>query len=54
MKIIKRVTPPTGLRRELWRLPMLLYRIRLGRPMGHVAPGREASDQGASWRVRRA
>lgn len=30
MKIVKRPAPPTGLRRRLWRLPILLYRIGLG------------------------
>lgn len=35
MKIVKKATPPTGLRRRLWRLPIRLYRMGLGPLMGH-------------------
>ncbi len=34
MEIVKKATPPTGLRRRLWRLPIRLYRIGLGPLMG--------------------
>ncbi|MEE6307961.1 nitroreductase family deazaflavin-dependent oxidoreductase [Plantactinospora veratri] len=34
MEIIQRPDPPTGLRRRLWRLPIWLYRMRLGRLLG--------------------
>ncbi|TLF48565.1 nitroreductase family deazaflavin-dependent oxidoreductase, partial [Nonomuraea sp. KC401] len=34
MEIVKRPAPPTGLRRTLWRLPILLYRVGLGRLLG--------------------
>jgi deazaflavin-dependent oxidoreductase (nitroreductase family) len=34
MRIVKEVTPPTGLRRVLWRLPIRLYRLGLGRFLG--------------------
>ncbi|MGI5151084.1 nitroreductase family deazaflavin-dependent oxidoreductase [Plantactinospora sp. CA-294935] len=34
MEIIRRPEPPTGLRRRLWRLPIWLYRMRLGRLLG--------------------
>lgn len=34
MEIVKRPMPPTGLRRKLWRLPILLYRCGLGRLLG--------------------
>ncbi|MEV0168752.1 deazaflavin-dependent oxidoreductase (nitroreductase family) [Nonomuraea fuscirosea] len=34
MEIVNRPAPPTGLRRRLWRLPILLYRLRLGRLLG--------------------
>ncbi len=34
MEIIKRPDPPSGLRRKLWRLPILLYRIGLGPLLG--------------------
>ncbi|GAA0950189.1 nitroreductase family deazaflavin-dependent oxidoreductase [Nonomuraea longicatena] len=30
MEIVNRPAPPTGLRRRLWRLPILLYRMGLG------------------------
>lgn len=30
MEIIERPPPPTGVRRLLWRLPIWLYRLRLG------------------------
>jgi deazaflavin-dependent oxidoreductase (nitroreductase family) len=30
MEIIDRPGPPTGIRRRLWRLPVQLYRLRLG------------------------
>ncbi|NUR92189.1 MAG: nitroreductase family deazaflavin-dependent oxidoreductase [Nonomuraea sp.] len=35
MKIVDRPSPPTGLRRRLWRLPILMYRIGLGSLLGH-------------------
>ncbi|GAB3971542.1 nitroreductase family deazaflavin-dependent oxidoreductase [Actinoallomurus acanthiterrae] len=35
MEIVKNVTPPTGLRRRLWRLPIRLYRMGLGPLLGH-------------------
>ncbi|MFF4419032.1 nitroreductase family deazaflavin-dependent oxidoreductase [Streptosporangium sp. NPDC001559] len=35
MKIVNRPAPPTGMRRRLWRLPILLYRVGLGPLMGH-------------------
>ncbi|NUP62101.1 MAG: nitroreductase family deazaflavin-dependent oxidoreductase [Nonomuraea sp.] len=35
MEIVKRPGPPTGLRRRLWRLPILLYRLGLGPLLGH-------------------
>lgn len=34
MEIIKKPTPPAGLRRRLWRLPIRLYRMGLGPLMG--------------------
>ncbi|MEV0202028.1 nitroreductase family deazaflavin-dependent oxidoreductase [Nonomuraea sp. NPDC050691] len=34
MEIIKRPAPPTGLRRGLWRLPILMYRVGLGPLLG--------------------
>ncbi len=34
VEIVKKVTPPTGLRRRLWRLPLWLYRMGLGPLMG--------------------
>lgn len=34
MEIVNRPGPPTGLRRTLWRLPILLYRCGLGRLLG--------------------
>lgn len=34
MEIVNRPDPPTGLRRVLWRLPILMYRLRLGRLLG--------------------
>lgn len=34
MEIVKRPGPPTGLRRKLWRLPILLYRLGLGPLLG--------------------
>jgi deazaflavin-dependent oxidoreductase (nitroreductase family) len=34
MRIIKKPSPPTGLRRRLWRLPIQLYRWGLGPLMG--------------------
>ncbi|GAA3165587.1 nitroreductase family deazaflavin-dependent oxidoreductase [Nonomuraea salmonea] len=34
MEIVKRPAPPTGLRRKLWRLPILLYRLGLGALLG--------------------
>lgn len=35
MKIIGTPSAPTGLRRLLWRLPLYLYRLGLGRLFGH-------------------
>ncbi|SDQ55402.1 nitroreductase family deazaflavin-dependent oxidoreductase [Thermostaphylospora chromogena] len=35
MKIIGTPSPPRGLRRLLWRLPIRLYRLGLGRLFGH-------------------
>jgi deazaflavin-dependent oxidoreductase (nitroreductase family) len=35
MEIINRPAPPSGLRRRLWRLPILLYRMGLGPLLGH-------------------
>ncbi len=34
MQIIKKVGPPTGIRRALWRLPIRLYRLGLGPLLG--------------------
>ncbi|TXK40019.1 nitroreductase family deazaflavin-dependent oxidoreductase [Nonomuraea sp. C10] len=34
MDIVKRPDPPSGLRRTLWRLPIHLYRLGLGRLLG--------------------
>ncbi|MFF0864048.1 nitroreductase family deazaflavin-dependent oxidoreductase [Nonomuraea sp. NPDC003560] len=34
MEIVSRPDPPTGLRRRLWRLPILLYRLGLGPLLG--------------------
>lgn len=34
MRVVKKVTPPTGFRRSLWRLPIRLYRLRLGPLLG--------------------
>ena len=34
MEITDRPSPPTGLRRLLWRLPIQLYRLGLGRLLG--------------------
>ncbi|MFD8563667.1 nitroreductase family deazaflavin-dependent oxidoreductase [Streptosporangium canum] len=34
MDIVKRPDPPSGLRRALWRLPIHLYRVGLGRLLG--------------------
>lgn len=34
MEIVKKLTPPTGLRRRPWRLPLWLYRMGLGPLMG--------------------
>ncbi|MFC4117958.1 nitroreductase family deazaflavin-dependent oxidoreductase [Nonomuraea zeae] len=34
MRIVKKPAPPAGLRRRLWRLPILLYRIGLGPLLG--------------------
>jgi deazaflavin-dependent oxidoreductase (nitroreductase family) len=34
MRIIKKVGPPTGIRRTLWRLPIRLYRLGLGPLLG--------------------
>ncbi|MER6952220.1 nitroreductase family deazaflavin-dependent oxidoreductase [Nonomuraea sp. NPDC000554] len=34
MEIVKKTTPPTGLRRRLWRLPIRLYRMGLGPLLG--------------------
>ncbi|MEU4513505.1 nitroreductase family deazaflavin-dependent oxidoreductase [Nonomuraea wenchangensis] len=34
MDIVKRPDPPSGLRRMLWRLPIQLYRLGLGRLLG--------------------
>ncbi|WP_137722928.1 nitroreductase family deazaflavin-dependent oxidoreductase [Prescottella subtropica] len=35
MRILERPTPPTGVKRRLLRLPILLYRWRLGALLGH-------------------
>ncbi|MGP3921039.1 nitroreductase family deazaflavin-dependent oxidoreductase [Nonomuraea sp. 10N515B] len=34
MKIVKKPAPPTGLRRALWRLPIQLFRMKLGPLVG--------------------
>jgi deazaflavin-dependent oxidoreductase (nitroreductase family) len=34
MQIVRQPTPPTGLRRLLWRLPVALYRLGWGRLLG--------------------
>lgn len=34
MQIVKKPSPPTGLRRRLWRLPIRLYRMGLGPLLG--------------------
>ncbi|MFI6925316.1 nitroreductase family deazaflavin-dependent oxidoreductase [Nonomuraea spiralis] len=34
MEIVNRPDPPAGLRRRLWRLPILLYRLGLGPLLG--------------------